>query len=71
MRRSDALPGIAPVSAVVISLCDLTGQFVQPWVDAGCDAILVDPQHGFSSATPRGFARAVCAANLRAVEVAA
>lgn len=31
---------------VVISLCDLTGNFVAPWVDAGCRAILVDPQHG-------------------------
>ena len=34
---------------MVISLCDLTGNFVRPWVDAGFDAILVDPQHGFSS----------------------
>ena len=31
---------------VVISLCDLTGNFVKPWVEAGYDAILVDPQHG-------------------------
>lgn len=30
----------------VISLCDLTGNMVQPWVDAGYNAILVDPQHG-------------------------
>lgn len=29
----------------VISLCDLTGIFVQPWVDAGYRAVLVDPQH--------------------------
>lgn len=29
----------------VISLCDLTGNFVQPWVEAGYEAILVDPQH--------------------------
>ncbi len=34
---------------IVISLCDLTGNFVAPWVDAGHDAILVDPQHGFDS----------------------
>jgi hypothetical protein len=33
------------MSRVVISLCDLTGNFVQPWVDAGYRAILVDPQH--------------------------
>jgi hypothetical protein len=33
----------------VISLCDLTGHMVQPWVDAGYRAVLVDPQHGTSS----------------------
>ena len=31
---------------VVISLCDLTGVAVDPWVEAGYSAILVDPQHG-------------------------
>jgi hypothetical protein len=30
---------------LVISLCDYTGNFVQPWVEAGYSAILVDPQH--------------------------
>jgi len=31
---------------VVISLCDLTGVMVQPWIDSGdYHAILVDPQH--------------------------
>uniref|UniRef100_UPI003F499BD6 hypothetical protein n=1 Tax=Arthrobacter silvisoli TaxID=2291022 RepID=UPI003F499BD6 len=30
----------------VISLCDLTGNMVQPWVEAGYSALLVDPQHG-------------------------
>lgn len=34
---------------VVIGLCDLTGHFVAPWVAAGYDAILVDPQHGEDS----------------------
>jgi len=34
--------------AVVLSLCDLTGNFTQPWVDAGYHAVLVDPQHGMS-----------------------
>lgn len=34
---------------VVISLCDLTGHMVQPWIDAGYRAVLVDPQHGTSS----------------------
>ena len=32
--------------SIVISLCDLTGHMVQPWVEAGYRAILVDPQHG-------------------------
>jgi len=31
--------------STVISLCDLTGHMVQPWVEAGFDAILIDPQH--------------------------
>jgi len=30
---------------IVISLCDLTGNMVQPWVEAGYAAVLVDPQH--------------------------
>ena len=34
--------------SVVISLCDLTGRMVEPWVEAGHTAILVDPQHGSS-----------------------
>lgn len=34
------------MKGTVISLCDLTGHFVAPWVDAGYHAILVDPQHG-------------------------
>lgn len=36
------------MSRVVVSLCDITGNFVQPWVDAGYRAVLVDPQHGTS-----------------------
>ena len=65
------------MSPTVVSLCDLTGHMVQPWVDAGYHAVLIDPQHGtsihkappgpdrenFRSATPLGFARAVFAAN--------
>lgn len=31
--------------AVVISLCDITGTMVIPWVENGYEAILVDPQH--------------------------
>jgi hypothetical protein len=40
----------------VISLCDLTGNMVQPWVAAGYHAFLVDPQHGITQAetTPNG-----------------
>jgi hypothetical protein len=33
------------VRGYIISLCDLTGHMVQPWVDAGYHAVLVDPQH--------------------------
>lgn len=33
----------------VISLCDLTGNMVQPWLEAGYHAFLVDPQHGTTS----------------------
>jgi hypothetical protein len=29
----------------VISLCDLTGNMVKPWIEAGYSAVLVDPQH--------------------------
>lgn len=29
----------------VISLCDLTGNMVKPWIEAGYKAVLVDPQH--------------------------
>ena len=32
--------------SVVISLCDLTGAMVEPWVEHGYEAVLVDPQHG-------------------------
>lgn len=38
-----------PNLGTVISLCDLTGHMVQPWVDAGNRAVLVDPQQGTSS----------------------
>lgn len=31
---------------MVLSLCDLTGNAVAPWVEAGYEAFLVDPQHG-------------------------
>jgi len=41
------------VVSVVISLCDLTGNMAQPWVDAGHDVILVDPQHGMDNTEGR------------------
>jgi len=34
--------------SIVISLADITGNFVQPWTDAGYEAVLVDPQHVIS-----------------------
>jgi hypothetical protein len=30
---------------VVVSLCDHSGNMVEPWVDSGCIAVLVDPLH--------------------------
>jgi hypothetical protein len=39
--------------STVISLCDLTGHMVEPWIEAGYDAVLVDPQHGFDSVETR------------------
>lgn len=33
----------------VLSLCDLTGAFVEPWVEDGYQAVLVDPQHHYFS----------------------
>lgn len=30
----------------VLCLCDLTGNFAAPWIEAGYRSILVDPQHG-------------------------
>jgi hypothetical protein len=36
------------VTPIVISLCDLTGNMVEPWVEEGYEALLVDPQHGFT-----------------------
>jgi len=42
MKRDDFTPidrGIA------IFLCDYTGKMAEPWVDAGFEVVLVDPQH--------------------------
>ena len=35
--------------ALVVSLCDFTGKMVIPWLEAGCDAVIVDPQHQATS----------------------
>lgn len=40
--------------AVVISLCDLTGNMTRPWQEAGYDVVLVDPQHGTDRFAPGG-----------------
>lgn len=44
----------------VISLCDLTGNMVQPWVDAGYHAVLVDPQHPKGIHTEGNITRIGC-----------
>lgn len=36
---------IAKALGIAIFLCDITGKMAEPWVAAGYDAILVDPQH--------------------------
>lgn len=33
------------MNGIAIFLCDITGKMAEPWVKAGYDAILVDPQH--------------------------
>lgn len=33
---------------IVLSLCDLSGNFTKPWIEAGYEAVLVDPQHGIT-----------------------
>lgn len=30
---------------VAVFLCDLTGVMAQPWLEAGYDCVLIDPQH--------------------------
>lgn len=39
------------MKGIVICLCDISGVMAKPWVDAGYEAILVDPQH------PQGVTR--------------
>ena len=34
---------------MIISLCDYTGIFVKPWLDAGFKAVIIDPQHEIDS----------------------
>jgi hypothetical protein len=41
----------------VISLCDLTGNMTQPWVESGYNAVLVDPQHAGNEGTEMGHNR--------------
>lgn len=39
----------------VISLCDLTGNMVRPWIEAGYNAVLVDPQHEGNEGIQLGY----------------
>lgn len=32
-------------TGIVLSLCDRTGVMVQPWIEAGYKALIVDMQH--------------------------
>jgi hypothetical protein len=32
-------------NGVIVSLCDLSGIIADPWLEAGYDALLIDPQH--------------------------
>ena len=34
-----------PLRNIAIFLCDITGVMAKPWIEAGYEAILVDPQH--------------------------
>lgn len=42
------------MTKTVISLCDLTGNMVLPWVQDGYSALLVDPQHGYTRTIDTG-----------------
>ena len=57
----------------VISLCDLTGNMVLPWVEAGYNAILVDPQHvgsaGYEWTSPDQFINRIAGTIEDAMEV--
>ena len=41
--------------SVAVFLCDLTGVMAQPWLEAGYDCILIDPQHpeGITTVQPQ------------------
>lgn len=42
---------------IIISLADLTGHMVEPWVEAGYHAVLIDPQHQPGVRTRGGITR--------------
>jgi hypothetical protein len=48
---------MADTSGVVLSLCDLTGNMVRPWAEAGYRCICVDLQHPDQAATDGLIAR--------------
>ncbi len=45
---------------LVICLCDITGTFAAPWVEAGYHAVLVDPQHPAGVHTDGSVTRIGC-----------
>lgn len=45
---------------IVLSLCDVTGVMVQPWLEAGYDAVLVDIQHAHGTSTYGRLTRVGC-----------
>ena len=51
------------MKGIVLCLCDLTGNFADPWVEFGYTAPPSEDRANFRSITPRGFARAVFLAN--------
>ena len=38
----------------VVSLCDLTGNMVRPWADAGFDCLCIDTQHSIRADRTEG-----------------
>lgn len=54
------------MSGIVLSLCDRTGVMVQPWLEAGYNAVLVDVQHTHGTDTYGRLTRVGC--DIRAID---